>query len=414
MNCVVDNSDRQLSETAMKRRLRKGTHSCWACKRRKERCRFDDGEEVCVGCQRRGTTCVSQHFADDSATASEKMHAAVGGADASVVAARLKRIEDMLTQLTSTHAKAEPMGIATTTRESNAAVPSFGSSDLQALIESSTSDSTAGPSILSQNLHSSLPCAQDIHLLRQATARRPVLSMVHLTTSYTTLGREGFHATAGHLGEPPLVTVHPVLIARYMLQLVVSLQYMSPTTYPELTSLVESADIIQERCATTAISLVTRQDELLRSVESLECVVLESVYQCNSGRLQLGWKASRRAMLLAQTMGLHLATSNEHSRKVLQSLDPLGVQLEPAHVWFRLRLFDLQLSRMLGLPAGAIDTASPIRHDITDDILPEERLERTYSRIMTVVLTQRSLSTANNPPNMQTTQELDHELQRAA
>ena len=48
-------------EPAPKRRkLRKGTQSCWECKRRKAKCIFSDSLGICDSCKRRGTDCVSQ------------------------------------------------------------------------------------------------------------------------------------------------------------------------------------------------------------------------------------------------------------------------------------------------------------------------------------------------------------------
>jgi hypothetical protein len=49
------------------RRVRKGTQSCWECKRRKVRCTFAPPQHVnvnvtCDGCKRRGTLCVSQEL----------------------------------------------------------------------------------------------------------------------------------------------------------------------------------------------------------------------------------------------------------------------------------------------------------------------------------------------------------------
>lgn len=47
------------------RKLRKGTHSCWECKRRKARCAFSPSDDsVCVGCRRRGTKCLDQNESD--------------------------------------------------------------------------------------------------------------------------------------------------------------------------------------------------------------------------------------------------------------------------------------------------------------------------------------------------------------
>jgi Fungal Zn(2)-Cys(6) binuclear cluster domain len=53
-----------LSE-AKRRKVRKGTHSCWECKRRKMKCIFDpltNATTTCNGCRRRGSQCVSQEF----------------------------------------------------------------------------------------------------------------------------------------------------------------------------------------------------------------------------------------------------------------------------------------------------------------------------------------------------------------
>ncbi|KAF5530024.1 transcription factor, partial [Fusarium phyllophilum] len=46
--------------SAKRRKLRKGTVSCWECKRRKAKCIFSDDLGICDSCKRRGTDCVSQ------------------------------------------------------------------------------------------------------------------------------------------------------------------------------------------------------------------------------------------------------------------------------------------------------------------------------------------------------------------
>ncbi|CAK7225438.1 hypothetical protein SBRCBS47491_005890 [Sporothrix bragantina] len=75
---------------AKRRKIRKGTHSCWACKRKKIRCTFStpdgtpiDLEEVdaesltglvCDGCRRRGTPCVSQDLPETTALSAAANH----------------------------------------------------------------------------------------------------------------------------------------------------------------------------------------------------------------------------------------------------------------------------------------------------------------------------------------------------
>jgi hypothetical protein len=52
--------------SAKRRKIRKGTRSCWECKRRKIRCIFASSEDVtCLNCQRRRVPCVSQEVPED-------------------------------------------------------------------------------------------------------------------------------------------------------------------------------------------------------------------------------------------------------------------------------------------------------------------------------------------------------------
>jgi hypothetical protein len=52
-----------------RRKIRKGTHSCHECKRRKIKCHFlSRNDASCVGCRRRGTACVSQEFEGDASS----------------------------------------------------------------------------------------------------------------------------------------------------------------------------------------------------------------------------------------------------------------------------------------------------------------------------------------------------------
>jgi hypothetical protein len=48
-----------------RRKIRKGTQSCWECRRRKIRCTFATPmAAVCDGCRSRSTTCVGQEYCD--------------------------------------------------------------------------------------------------------------------------------------------------------------------------------------------------------------------------------------------------------------------------------------------------------------------------------------------------------------
>ncbi|KAJ6023677.1 hypothetical protein N7540_004474 [Penicillium herquei] len=53
-------------QEAKRRKIRKGTRSCWECKHRKIRCIFlSPDDATCVECQRRRATCISQNLPED-------------------------------------------------------------------------------------------------------------------------------------------------------------------------------------------------------------------------------------------------------------------------------------------------------------------------------------------------------------
>lgn len=78
------------SERAVKRRkLRKGTQSCWECKKRKVRCTWAaQDNHACDHCLRRKAKCVSQEYPDEPKTSTTEG-----------VESRLSRAEDLLERL---------------------------------------------------------------------------------------------------------------------------------------------------------------------------------------------------------------------------------------------------------------------------------------------------------------------------
>lgn len=72
-----------------KKRVRKGTKSCWECKRRKVKCQLSsENVSICSGCLSRGTTCISQEYPEE--------HDSSGGPQ---IGERLGRIELVLEKL---------------------------------------------------------------------------------------------------------------------------------------------------------------------------------------------------------------------------------------------------------------------------------------------------------------------------
>jgi len=56
-----------------RKKMRKGTHSCWECRRRKIRCLFsNDNPSVCTECFARGSRCVDQEHAESDVVVDQR------------------------------------------------------------------------------------------------------------------------------------------------------------------------------------------------------------------------------------------------------------------------------------------------------------------------------------------------------
>lgn len=87
-----DNERPSLDSEAKRRKLRKGTRSCWECKRRKVRCTFaSETDAVCITCRGRGIKCVGQEHPEEVRLAEKG-----DGAD------RMMRVEALLDRLVKT------------------------------------------------------------------------------------------------------------------------------------------------------------------------------------------------------------------------------------------------------------------------------------------------------------------------
>lgn len=146
---------------------------------------------------------------------------------------------------------------------------------------------------MSQRLYESLPSRKDIEIICKAQGNGSALSHELLSIPYGALEKTGTKL-AEDLLEIPGPDQNPVLIARYMLTVATFLQHISPKLL--INGLSESPRTMMERLSEIAISLVTTNDELLGSIEGLECIMLESLYRANGGNLRRSWVC--RSLLL--------------------------------------------------------------------------------------------------------------------
>ena len=148
------------------------------------------------------------------------------------------------------------------------------------------------------------------------------------------------------LREPPSIDVHPVLLAKKMLVTALFLQYFPPSSNHGFT---EDPREMTNRLGEEAIKLVTTNEGLHGWIESIEVILLESLYHSNYGNLRRAWLAMRRAMTVAQLMGL----DREQDPRI-RVLDPART---PDHrfIWHNIVYLDRYMSLVLGLPCGVVD-----------------------------------------------------------
>ncbi|RYO80439.1 hypothetical protein DL762_007632 [Monosporascus cannonballus] len=188
-----------------------------------------------------------------------------------------------------------------------------------------------------------------------------------------------------HMLQPPPQGSHPVLIARRLLLLGAFLQAIPPCSVGELVGLSSDYRAIMSRAFNAATRLVTSNDELISSVEGIECVMIESMYLNDAGNLRRAWLANRRAMVMAQMMGLHRGASSPRMILEHETRD----RIDPDYMWFRLVVSDRYLSLMLGLPQGSLESVFA-SSEALDGCMAMERMERMQSVAAGLILQRNS------------------------
>lgn len=69
-------------------------------------------------------------------------------------------------------------------------------------------------------------------------------------------------------------------------------------------------DVFMQKCVSASVSLVSSDDEVVGTLEGLECLSLQAMYHINAGNLRRAWLCWRRALNLGQLMGLHHRAQN--------------------------------------------------------------------------------------------------------
>lgn len=108
-------------------------------------------------------------------------------------------------------------------------------------------------------------------------------------------------------------TSHPTGVARLLLALCLCVQQSSQAADLKFLEMAAPYQWM-EKCMTTVANLVTSDDELIGTVEGLECLTMMGGFQINVGNLRRAWLAFRRALNIAQLMGFHRCPASKKNR----------------------------------------------------------------------------------------------------
>ncbi|KAH8169605.1 dehydrocurvularin biosynthesis regulator [Sarocladium implicatum] len=181
--------------------------------------------------------------------------------------------------------------------------------------------------------------------------------------------------TPRHLLHRPDPRSHPVQIARQLLRLALLIRSLASEALEDLSRrLTTNATVIMALAFETATRYVTTSGELSGTIEAIECIMMEAMFQNNSGQIRLAFMACRRALVAGQMLGLDRGPKSP----LIRLLDPAATlhRINPEYMWLRLVQMDTYLSMQLGLPQGAADNT------FTTDaaaLPPFERLERSLA-----------------------------------
>ncbi|KAI8724141.1 Zn(2)-C6 fungal-type domain-containing protein [Fusarium sp. LHS14.1] len=377
-----------------RRKLRKGTQSCWECKRRKARCTFSAAtKDVCEGCKRRGTECVSQASADEPPPPGSKkglvdrlgqVEALVGQllkaarrddlVSPAISESRRRNYRDRPSRSQSPELRPSRLvrqrlchDLSRDAQEEVTSHPGSTSTtdSLQTTVDSYQDSSTASHyDNLRRGLLEAWPSPQDLDaILKLPIATSSIICAVTCTHLSQTSGSPPSSKTLLQLPPPGS---HPTLVARKLLILATFLQGMPASSTQHLDDLSTKYYGLMSRLVKTAHNLVTCNDELVTSLEGLECILLEALFENYSGNLRRSWLAARRAVAIAQMMGLNRGVEPF-------SLD--GASIKPDDMWSLLIQFDRYLCLMLGLPQSSFDD-SYAEAETLDSCIPWERMHR--------------------------------------
>ncbi|KAK0659240.1 Dehydrocurvularin biosynthesis regulator [Lasiodiplodia hormozganensis] len=348
-------SEAGVRDGGIRKKMRKGTHSCFECRRRKIRCIFSDehpGE--CTECFARGSRCIDQEHADPEAIVDNRKN----------LRERVAKLEALIESLLDDRSAT---GAAETLRRLGADVlPRTPHSDasagqskapLMAVFDNGVPTAAPAPARKPDPPVPVAPTAQvydfgsmqlscecdDIGIpkvkkSKEKRTRDTLLTLLppkDVVEEAVTTNDDWWRVWRHKLGG----TARGRTLQQFATQ---TLDKGSPAEVGVLLLCVGVALDLENLNNSLALvdALIISDDEYAATVEGMECAILVSKCYSEIGQPRRAWLAARKGLTYAQLMGLH------RSHATNETWDS---------VWWSLYQTDRFLSLLLGLPYGISD-----------------------------------------------------------
>ncbi|KAJ5729071.1 uncharacterized protein N7483_003579 [Penicillium malachiteum] len=338
------------------RKIRKGTTSCWQCKRRKKRCEFgSESTSTCFNCQRFGLTCTSQAFEEPDTNESQ------------FLSQRIDQVEVLVNHLLKQRDYSHQIKKSGALNKSQNVIQRRGLENTFTLNSVSHERLSRGPS-LNGYLFSILPDPDTTIFI--LSSLKLFASPLQVTKK---LDEELSHSTERTPKTHLSSNAHPIVLARRLIQLAICLkQFDASSSQPIKLHMNESLDAAAKRFVDISSHLVVSQDYLVWSLDGLDTIMLQSSYHVTIGDFKSAWAIQCRAATIAQEIGLENIAGE------------LGVRAE--HLWFQIIYTERFLSLILGVPFAIASNsfASTAQLNLSE---PCQKLERIHALIAGHIIT---------------------------
>ncbi|KAF3483209.1 putative C6 finger domain protein [Arthroderma uncinatum] len=368
-----DTDTSQHDQEPQRKKMRKGTKSCYECRRRKIRCTYAAARPgICNECHARGSSCIDQEHAPMRAEAAKLR---VGDQSYSLrervaalehtVSKMVRRMDESDNGISNERASWPYMGSPTESvdRDTKAlgACPQETVPETIPARSNSTDLGRTGPdaapllTLFDNHIFTRDEKNPDAEASKSADpvaikSKRVALALRELLPSPVQLKKLlGSTAMVWNIWRArfpeifkPEALENPADVGKILFSIVMTIDQDSTNFDLQSLKIPMSRDKYVEQCLAAIEKYILDDDDIASSLSGIECIYMAGKYYSNIGRPRKAWLLTRRGINFAQLSGLHLPNNRPSSD------DALGVR--QLHIWCGLACADLYQSSLLGLP----------------------------------------------------------------